>query len=492
MVASGKKLIICIFFLLSQQVQAQKKAVQKKDSPLPNIIIIYADDLGYGDLGSYGAEFKTPHIDEIGRQGIRFSNFYVASPVCTPSRFGLLTGQYPEKSKRFLTTALMPGATNYLDTSEHTIGWYLQKKKYHTGIIGKWHLGIRDSATRPTQYGFDHFTGMMGGAIDYFNHDYGSMGSDWYVNNQPAVEKGYSTDLLTSHAIRFIESTRQGQPFFLYLAYNAPHYGKTDTTRIQPLTISLGTSNYKGVENINSLQVPEEYMKRVETIKDPYRKAYAAMVTALDDNVGRLLEWLKKKNLLDNTIIWFMSDNGGYARSYYAHGSNGKLKGEKAELWEGGIKVPAMLMWKNRIRQQQTMNDLFCNIDVLPTLASITGMQSDLPASLDGLDRSKILLEGQHQERSLYWKFNKDIAFRQGDWKLFNGKELYDLNKDPEEKNNLAGQYPAIVLQLKELQQKKVKEIKAFREMIVLPDLISSDSTQSKSTKSKSTKLNLP
>ena len=447
---------VFLYFLLA----GGQLCAQKKSGNAPGIIIIYADDLGYGDLSSYGSEIPTPHIDEIGKQGIRFTDFYVASPVCTPSRFSLLTGQYPQRSKHNLSFALMPDDKNYLDTTEHTISWYLKQKNYRTGIVGKWHLGKQDASSRPTQYGFDYFSGTMGGCIDYFNHDYGSMGPDWYVNNKDVTEDGYSTDLLTNHAIEFIQSTNKKQPFFLYLAYNAPHYGKTDTNHIKPYTLSLGNAKYKGFEDINSLQAPEKYMKQFEHIADPYRRTYAAMVASLDDNVGRLINWLKKNKKLDNTIIWFISDNGGYSVTQHRHASNGKLKGEKAQLWEGGIRVPSMLMWKKKIAGGQLSHSPACNVDVLPTLAAITGCSESLPNTIDGIDITQLLFNQQPLQRSLYWQFNKQTAFRQGDWKLVNRKELYNLKVDAEEKQNVADQHPEIVKQLRETQLKKEVELK--------------------------------
>ena len=222
----------------------------------------------------------------------------------------------------------------------------------------------------------------------------------------------------------------------------------------------MGKAKYKGFEDINSLQAPEKYMKQFEHITDPYRRTYAAMVASLDDNVGRLMKWLKENKKLDNTIIWFMSDNGGYAVTHQRHASNGKLKGQKAQLWEGGIRVPAMLMWKKNIKGGQLSHTPVCNVDVLPTLAAITGCSERLPKTIDGVDLVQLLLNQQPLQRSLYWKFNNQTAFREGDWKLVNGKELYNLKVDAEENQNVAEQHPEIVKQLREAQLKKEVEIK--------------------------------
>jgi arylsulfatase A len=434
-------------------------AVTANAQQSPNIIIIYVDDMGYGDLSSYGGEIPTPNIDGIAKQGIRFTGFY-AQPVCTPSRYSLLTGKTPQRSRHGLTFALMPDDKNYLDTTEHTIAWYLKQKKYCTGMVGKWHLGSADHNTRPTQYGFDYFSGTMGGCIDYFNHNYGSMGNDWFVNNKPVKEEGYSTDLLTNHAKEFIHANKNGQPFFLYLAYNAPHYGKTDTTQIQPYTLKLSDAKYKGFNDINSLQAPETYLKRFAYISDPYRRAYAAMVASLDDNVGRLLNWLEEMTLLGNTMIWFISDNGGYSKSYNAHASNGALRGQKGQLWEGGIRVPGMVMWKNKIKPGLVSHSPVCNMDLLPTLAAIIGNTQMLSSStIDGIDISPVIFEQREPERELYWKFNNQTAFRHGKWKLVNGKELYNLETDAGENQNVADKFQGIVTDLLKAQQKKEETI---------------------------------
>lgn len=436
-----KKLVVLIFSCLIA-------LCSNAQDHRPNVIIIYADDMGYGDLSSYGGEIPTPNIDDIGKQGIRFTDFY-AQPVCTPSRYSLLTGCIPQRSKHNLNFALMPADKNYLDISETTIAVFLKKQNYQTALIGKWHLGLPDDSSTLAIYGFDNFTGLKGGCFDYFTHAYGKLGPDWYVNNQPRHEKGYSTDLITDHAIEFIQSaTKKTAPFFLYLPYNAPHYGKTDTDSIVPYTLSLGEAKYKGNTDINTLQAPEKYLKRFSKIKDPYRRAYAAMVASLDDNIGRLMKALEKNKQLDNTLIWFISDNGGYSKSYHAHSSNGKLRGEKGQLWEGGIRVPAMVCWKGKIKPNQVMNEPLANIDVLPTILAMTG--SVVPAKTDGIDISTLLLQNETLPlRNLYWQYNKQIALRRGDWKLMNGTELFNLKTDVAETINVANKFPDILVELK-------------------------------------------
>lgn len=430
---------------------------------MPNIIIIYADDLGYGDLSSYGGDIPTPNIDRIGKEGIRFTDFYVSAPACTPSRYSLLTGSFPQRSRHQLVQALMPAhdGKRYLDESETTLAAYLQERGYTTGLMGKWHLGLKDSTDGPLSHGFEVFSGFKGGCIDYFTHVYGQMGHDWYVNGKPEREKGYSTDLITDHAIRFIKRNsnrlfrRQSKPFFLFLAYNAPHYGKTDPDHIPEYTASLSEGKYLDRYGIiNSLQAPAEYMERFAHIEDPYRRAYAAMVSSMDDNIGRLLKKLEKDRLLDHTMIWFISDNGGYQESYYGHSDNGGLRGEKGTLWEGGIRVPALLCWKERIAAGQVISTPVTNLDVLPTLGAVLGFDEMLPDSLmDGADISDVLFNKDPsglEERSLYWKYRDGTALRKGDWKLVNGAELYNLRTDKNETTDLAPARPEKVKELRE------------------------------------------
>lgn len=437
----------------------------QQKSRKPNILIIYADDLGYGDLSSYGGDIPTPNIDRIGREGIRFTEFYVSAPACTPSRYSLLTGSYPQRSKHGLTRALMPVSMNehYLDPSEITIAEYLKQNGYRTSVFGKWHLGFKDSKDMPQNYGFDNFAGFRGGCIDYFTHVYGQMGHDWYINKKETREEGYSTNLITNHTIDFIaQADGEGDaPFFTYLAYNAPHYGKTDPDSIVEHTTVLSKGEYEGYGVINTLQVPPEYLKRFEQISDPYRQTYAAMVSCMDDNIGRILEKLEEKKLLDNTIIWFISDNGGYSERYYAHADNGGLRGEKGTVWEGGIRIPALLQWKEKIPGGQTVNTPVCNMDVLPTLLSILNIpiKNEQQKVIDGMDISPVIFQHKNPERSIFWKYGKETAIREGKWKLVNGKQLFNLEADPHESNDVSKQHPGVVSHLNSAYRKTEQEI---------------------------------
>ena len=446
-----KSFLVWIYFFLLLSIACQPQT-EEQQNPNPNIVIIYADDLGYGDLSSYGGDIPTPHIDQIGKTGIRFTDFYVSAPACTPSRYSLLTGGYPQRSQHGLERVIMPGDEHHFDDTEVLLPELLKSQGYFTGIMGKWHLGSHDPAYLPTQYGFDRFSGLQGGCVDYFTHVYGGMGRDWFVNGEPQQEAGYSTDLITNHAVDFIEQVKdEANPFFLYIPYNAPHYGKTDPDTIPEVTVSLLEGTYEGYEIMNTLQAPEAYVNRFSNVQDPYRRAYSAMVASLDDNVGRVLNKLEEEGLSDNTMIWFISDNGGYAESYYGHASNGVLRGEKATLWEGGIRIPAMVCWEGAIQPNQVISQPACNIDVMPTLGAIVGFADTLThLPVDGIDISPVLFDQKTIERDIFWKYQEQRAFRRGDWKLHNSDELYHLASDISEKNNVADQHPD---KLKELQQ---------------------------------------
>ncbi len=443
---------VYLFLLLSLLSCNTQTEVAETPDPSPNIIIMYADDLGYGDLGIYGGDIPTPNIDRLGKEGIRFTDFYVSAPVCTPSRYSLLTGRYPHRSLHGLSAVIMPGDDHHFDESETTLAQLLQSQGYRTGIIGKWHLGANQLSYLPMHHGFDLFTGHKGGCIDYFYHVYGGMGNFWFVNGEPAVEEGYSTALITDHALDFIEKARgKTSPFFLYLPYNAPHFGKTDPDSIPDVTVSLFEGTYLDYKIMNSLQAPEKYVQQFSHIEDPYRRTYSATVASLDDNVGRVLDKLEEEGLAENTMIWFISDNGGYAETYYGHASNGPLRGEKATLWEGGIRVPALVRWKGKIAPNQVIAQPVCNVDIVPTLGAITGFADSLQNSLiDGKDISGVLFDQQTLERDIFWQYQNESAFRRGEWKLHNFNELYNLQSDIGEQNNLAAQHPD---KLKELQQ---------------------------------------
>lgn len=297
-------------------------------SERPNIVLILTDDQGVHDVGCYGSEIRTPNIDSLASQGARFDNFYVASSICTPSRFAILTGQYPSRSQDELLGALM-----YLDdddrglrSDETTIASVLQKANYSTALIGKWHLGHGAKKFLPTRHGFDFFRGHTGGCIDFYTMCYGNE-KDWYENETIVDKTGYATDLITDEAVAYLKNEKPSErPFFLMIAYNAPHYGKGwDDGNQSP---------------VNIMQPPPNDLARVGYIEDPTRRKFAAKVVNLDDGIGRVLEAIDTSGLKENTLVIFVTDHGGDPK--YG-GSNEPLRGQKAGLFEGGIRVPCLM-----------------------------------------------------------------------------------------------------------------------------------------------------
>lgn len=416
----------------------------------PNIVLIFSDDQGVNDVGCYGSEIPTPHIDRIAREGVRFDQWYSASAICTPSRFGLLTGRNPSRSKHQLLSALMFMADEHKATGiqpgETTIASVLRNSGYHTALVGKWHLGHGNKSLLPTRHGFDTFIGHTGGCIDFFTMTYGII-PDWYHQEEHVRENGYATELITDEAVRYLrERKRADKPFFLYLAYNAPHFGK-------------GWSP-KAKEPVNIMQARAQDLKRVDGIDDKIRREFAAMTLALDDGVGRVMNALDVNGLSENTLLIFLTDHGGDPT--YG-GSNLPLRGDKATLFEGGIKVPCVMRWPGRIKPGTTSDALVWSIDLFPTFATMAGVDSQ-GINLDGRSLFPVFAEGaKWQDRTLFWelgahaelKRNPWMALRQGDWKFLRtpgeGEFLFNLAKDPNEKENLIKSETARYANMKEV-----------------------------------------
>lgn len=419
----------------------------------PNIIFILADDLGYTDLGCYGNPYnETPHIDSLARGGIRFTQAYAASTVCSPSRAAILTGKHPARLKltNFLVgertdslSNLRPAQwTRYLASKELTLAERLKRLGYHTGMVGKWHLGGGDSIA-PWGQGFD-FTRMIGrNGLDYYNY---SIYEDSYQKS--FVDKGthYLTDKLSDYATEFIEKQGPQQPFFLYLCYSAPHV----------FLVPRGDKLSK-------------YLSKYEKFNGYYNPDYAAMIESMDDGVGRILAQLKAQNLLENTLIVFTSDNGGVGLPELGPipTNSAPLRKWKGHVYEGGIRVPTLFFWKGRIAPRQICEQYFSNVDYVPTLMDLLGEKDG--ATPDGKSILSLLSEPQKplDRGALYWHYphfsnqlsRPAAAIREDSWKLVElyetkALELYDLSKDIGETTDLATQYPAKVKTLhQKLQQ---------------------------------------
>jgi arylsulfatase A-like enzyme len=405
----------------------------------PNIVHIVADDLGWKDVGFNGAtDIKTPNIDGLAAGGAKFTQFYV-QPMCTPTRAALLTGRYPFRYG--LQTIVIPGPAGYgLDTSEFLMPQCLKDAGYQTAIIGKWHLGHADTKYWPKQRGFDYQYGAMIGELDYFTHsDAGVL--DWFRNNKPVREKGYTTQLIGTDAVKYINRQSADKPFYLYLTFNAPH---------------------------TPYQAPKEYVDRYQNIEDPTRRTYAGMVTCLDDEIGRVIAALDKQGLRDNTLIIFHSDNGGTKNAMFAGQmadlsktkipcDNGPYRDGKGSLFEGGTRVAACANWPGKIKAQ-TVDGIIHAVDLYPTLAALAGASTAKCKPLDGVNVWDTIAAGKPSPRSevIYNVEPFRGAVRQGDWKLIwrtlipTSVDLYNLAEDPYEKNNLATAHPDKVVAMQE------------------------------------------
>lgn len=411
----------------------------------PNFVVIYADDLGYGDLGCYGSDvIRTPHLDALAARGVRFTNWYANSPVCSPSRAALLTGRYPQRTGIDAILGGKRGGAG-LPTDERTLASRLKERGYATGLYGKWHLGTGPEYS-PNAHGFDEFFGFLAGCVDYYSHIFywgQAMGvnpvHDLWHDNREVWENGrYLTELITERAVDFI-GRHAHEPFFLYVPYNAPHY---------------------------PMHAPQEYLDRFPDLP-PDRRAMAAMIAAMDDGVGAIVDMLRRVGKLDDTVIFFSSDNGPSTESrnwldgtedLYYGGSAGIFRGHKASLFEGGIREPAILSYPARIPGQQVRDEIGAAMDVAPTLLALAGAPPT--AGLDGRDVLPVLAAGSSApRRRLFWEYAGQLAARDGDWKLvLNGKldfsrpaaavHLADLAVDPGERVNLCDQHPDIVAEL--------------------------------------------
>jgi len=397
----------------------------------PNIIIFLADDEGWGELGCQGnKQIPTPHIDSIAAAGIRFTQGYVAATYCSPCRAGLMTGRYPTRFGHEFNGGGGAGNENVgLPVEETTIADRLKSAGYATACIGKWHLGAGPKFAA-TSRGFEEFYGTVANT-PFFNPP-NFIDSRVGTHLQPVNDPNfYTTDAYAERACDWIEKHKAG-PFFLYLPFNAQHA---------------------------PLQAPEKYLDRFQNLEGN-RKIFAAMMSAKDDAVGRVLAKVKEIGAEENTLVWYLADNGGPTASTTS--SNGPLRGFKATTWEGGTRVPFMVKWPTKIPAGKVYENPIIQLDILPTCVAVSGAQPDAPAKpLDGVNLLPYLT-GEKSDRpheTLYWRFGPQWAVRHGDLKLVkgNGQDtpgLFNLAADLGEKNDLAASDPAKVTELKALWDK--------------------------------------
>jgi arylsulfatase A len=415
----------------SKQTSADKK---------PNFVILLTDDLGYGDLACYGnTVIRSPNLERLAAEGLRLTNFYSASPVCSPSRAALLTGRVPQREKIF--DWIPNDAAIHLRRNAQTIATLLKANGYATALIGKWHLNGKwdGSQPLPEAHGFEYWFATGGYPMP------SQRNPENFYRNGAAVGtvQGYSSTIIADDAIAWLKRRNPAQPFFLFVSFHAPH------------------------EEVASA---DQYVKIYDTKHEPNRALYYANITELDYEVGRFLKAMDETGASDHTLVLFTSDNGPEllnrerapwtARSY---GSAGTLRGMKLDLYEGGIRVPAILRWHGVIKAGQTSDAIISATDILPTLCDLAGISLPRDHKIDGVSLNKFL-RGHSLKRAtpLYWQYDNahtaepndlpvpKLALRAGDWKLlahtgFTNPELYNLGNDPSENNNLAAKESARV-----------------------------------------------
>lgn len=384
----------------------------------PNILLILADDLGFEDLGFQNSpEIQSPNLDRLATNGIRFADGHTTASVCSPSRAGLMTGRYQQ---RFGHEANVPPTPHGMDLDEVTLGQRMQQAGYRTGIIGKWHLGNLDSQY-PTARGFDYFYGLREGSRSYF---YNAKKDDKPGNHHGIEEngkqvsfEGYLTDVLGDKAIDFIDEPSK-KPFFLYLSFTAPH---------------------------GPMHGKEEDIARFAHIENPKRRTYASMVWAMDRAIGKVIDKLEAQGIADNTLIWFLSDNGGASGN---GSSNLPLAGFKGIKFEGGIRVPFIMHWKNRFPKGRVFNPMVSALDILPTCLAAAGGDPKSERPLDGVNLLPFLDTPQNSvpHETLFWHKLWFSAMRSGPWKLIYvqdyGYALYNLKDDLSERKDLSKLMP--------------------------------------------------
>ncbi len=419
----------------------------------PNVIIFMTDDQGYGDLSCMGAtDFRTPHLDRLAASGVRFTNWYANSPVCSPSRASLLTGRYPGNAG---VRSILAGhrTASGLPQSTPSLASVLSDNGYRTRMVGKWHLGLGEGS-RPNDHGFEDWFGFLAGCIDYYSHIFywgmnqGGPGNDpthdLWRNDEEVWENGrYMTELITDKAVDYIrECADEDEPFFLYVGYNAPHY---------------------------PMHAPQKYMDRFAHL--PWdRQVMAAMMSAVDDGVGEIVTELERQELLENTFIYYQADNGpsretrnwldGTLDPYYG-GSAGQLKGHKFSLYEGGIRIPALLSWPDHIPAGQVIEEMGAAMDVFPTVLRMAGVDAG-DYELDGVDVWEMITEqAQSPHEDVFWEMDGQTAVRRGPWKLvLNGVlvegalpedevHLSNLDEDMGECENVASEHPELTADLR-------------------------------------------
>jgi len=413
----------------------------------PNIVVIVADDMGYADVGFHGAkDIPTPHLDALAKGGVICKSGYVSGPYCSPTRAGFLTGRYQTRFGHEFNPG--GGGENLgLPLSEKTVADYLKGAGYKTGLVGKWHLG-GGARFQPQQRGFDEFFGFLGGAHGYFSE---KGGAPILRGTTVVEEREYLTDAFAREAVAFIDR-HQSEPFFLYLAFNAVH---------------------------TPMHANDARLERFKSIEDKTRRTYAAMLSAMDDGIGKVRDKLQSAGLEENTLVFFFSDNGGPTMpgTTVNGSSNAPLRGSKRTTLEGGVRVPFVVSWKGKLPAGKTYEPPVIQLDILPTALAAAGANAPAGAKFDGLNLLPYLAgeKAEPPHETLYWRFGEQMAIRHGNWKLVKydaavdgaartGKKkaavesaaakLYELSVDVGEAKDKATENPAKVAELQALWEK--------------------------------------
>jgi arylsulfatase A-like enzyme len=416
----------------------------------PNIVLVIMDDVGYGDYGSYGApDIKTPNIDRLARDGVKFTDFY-AAPTCTPTRAALISGRYQQRVALEAPLPSPPAGGRGLPATGRSLPQLMKNGGYATGLVGKWHLGYRPEF-QPNAHGFDYFFGFLSGLVDYYQHTDQTGSHDLYENGKPVHVDGYMTDLITERSMKFIEQNA-ARPFFLEVAYNAAHwpFQVPDKPSVAP-------------DNARFVQPNEENTST--------RRDYAAILERADQGVGRIVETLQKLGLTRNTLVIFTNDNGGEWLS-----RNAPLYHRKDTLWEGGIRVPLIMKWPGRIPAGKTEPQVGIVMDLTATVLAAGGVTVPAEARLDGINLLPIV-EGRSPrvERTLFFRITatrQQRAVRQGDWKLLldaGDLLLFNLRTDIGERTDVAKEHPEIARRLRPLLAEWEKDVDSEAKASGLP-----------------------
>ncbi len=462
--------VLCSFWFIAKPLSAE---CDKSKHQKPNVVVILTDDQGWADIGYNNPNVYTPNLDELARDGAIFKNHYVM-PQCTPTRIAFFTGRYPS---RFGAPGLQATNEQVFPKSTFNLAKLFKNAGYETGIIGKWHMGS-DAKFGPNCYGFDYSYGSLTGAVGNYNHRYrkGKYETSWHRNLEffPDHENGtHSTDLIANDAIRFIKRHRD-QPFFLYVPFTAPHTPLDERGKFVDTPTQMDPENLDRWLNESDIRWFNDPMGKIQQEQDPEKRLFLAALNHLDDAIGKIVDAIDESGQRERTLILFSSDNGpqinwpgnAYPDDLKLTNFNqpDDLRGSKCDVWEGGIHVPGFANWAGKIQSGRQIEQPVHIVDWMPTLATLAEQNVAVGYELDGVDLSPFLFDHRESplERDFYWVWRNNPnrwCVRSGDWKIVHYGvgtpkvsqwQLYNLNNDPEEKNNLADVEQARVRQLHE------------------------------------------